>query len=311
MLNFNGEHLLPACLDSLSCGRGGRYDVVVADNGSGDGSLELLKNSYPWVRVIDIGRNRGFSVAYNIALRDVIARGDEYALLLNNDTYVAPDFVEEMLRAVEAEPTMGAVSPKIYFAHDPSLFWYAGGDVSLWTGTARHRGWKTVDRGQFDLRRDITLATGCAMLVRCSALRDVGLLDEQFWAYLEDVEWSLRFLKSGYRLGFAPKARVWHCCGATWVGSLGHGSQAKRQYLSTRNMLLLARKHVRWFQLPSYFAGFFLNHIAFYTALRLWRGDFEAIGAIYKGLWDGLRMCLAIERWRPAGGGGGGNESQA
>jgi hypothetical protein len=127
------------------------------------------------------------------------------------------------------------------------------------------------------------------MLLRCSALRDVGLLDENFWAYVEDLDLSVRLRRQGYRLVYAPLARVWHWDGATAVKSLGSGSQEVRQYLSTRNMLFLARKHLRWWQAPSFAAGFFITHVAFYAALRLWRRDFRAFAAIFKGLRHGLR----------------------
>src|SRR4030095_16378933 len=96
-----------------------------------------------------------------------------------------------------------------------------------------------------------------------AALREVGLLYEQFWAYAEDLDWSARFLGRGYRLAFAPKAHLWHLDGATSVKLLGSGSEAVRQFLSTRNMVFVARKHVRWYQLPTYILGFILKHIAF------------------------------------------------
>jgi hypothetical protein len=298
VLNFNGRGFLADCLDSLNRQTFSNFETVVVDNGSSDGSVALVHERYPRVQVLALDKNYGFSIAYNVALQRTISQGTEYALLLNNDTFVAPNFVEEMLETIENDCMVGAVCPKIYFADQPNAFWYAGGDFSLWTARARHRGWRKTDSGQFDDQREITLATGCAMLVRCSALREVGLLDEQLWAYLEDVEWSVRFLKKGYRLAFASKARLWHCDGGTWVRLLGAGSQFKRQYLSTRNMILLARKHVRWWQLPTYCGGFLVNHLAFYTALRLWRRDFKALLAIYRGLWHGLRMPLMVRGWK-------------
>jgi GT2 family glycosyltransferase len=292
VLNFNGEHLLPACLDSLARQTGADIDTVVVDNASSDGSAALVAQKYSWARFIALAENSGFSMANNVALRDALDRGSEYALLLNNDTFAAPDFVSQMLAVIQGDSRIAAVCPKIYFAHQPDMLWYAGGDFSLWTSATKHRGWMETDRGQFDHIREITQATGCAMLVRRSALQDVGLLDEQFWAYVEDLEWSVRFLKKGYRLAFAPKACLWHLDGATAVGALGSGSQVVRQFLSTRNMVLLARKHVSWWQVPSYTFGFLVNHIAFYTGLRLWHRDFRALSAIYKGLSQGLRTSL-------------------
>ena len=298
ILNFNGKCFLPDCLDSLDRQTVSNFETVVVDNGSSDGSAAFIRERYPQVKVLTLDKNYGFSIANNVALQRAIAEGTEYALLLNNDTFVAPNFVEEMVKAIESDGAAGAVCPKIYFAAQPNDLWYAGGDFSLWTARARHRGWRKTDAGQFDDSREITLATGCAMMVRCGALRDVGMLDEQFWAYLEDVDWSVRFLEKGYRLAYAPNAHVWHCDGGTAVQLVGGGSSFRRQYLSTRNMVLLGRKHARWWQLPSFSAGFFVNHIAFYTALRLWRRDFKALLAIYRGLWDGLRMPLMAQAWK-------------
>jgi len=292
VLNYNGELLLPACLDSLARQTGGDIDTVVVDNASTDGSGAMVAQKYPWARFLALDKNYGFSRANNVALCDALDRGSDYALLLNNDTFAAPDFISEMLAVIHSDPSVGAVCPKIYFADQPETLWYAGGDFSLWTGMPKHRGWKKIDRGQYDWRQEITQGTGCALLVRCSALHDVGLLDEQFWAYVEDLDWSVRFLKRGYRLKFVPRAHLWHLDGATAVKSLGSGSACIRQFLSTRNMVFLARKHVRWWQMPTYAFGFLLSHIAFYTILRLWRRDFRALVAIYRGLSQGLRTSL-------------------
>jgi GT2 family glycosyltransferase len=292
VLNFNGEQLLPACLDSLARQTNTDIDTVVVDNASSDGSAVLVAQKYPWARFLALDQNYGFSKANNIALRDAIDRGSDYALLLNNDTYAAPDFISELLKVIDGDPRIGAVCPKIYFAHQPDMLWYAGGDFNLWTGASRHRGWKEIDHGQYDQNQEITQGTGCAMLVRCGVLRNVGFLDEQFWTYAEDLDWSVRFLKRGYRLAFASKARLWHLDGATNVKSLGSGSHARRQYLSTRNMVFLARKHLRWWQAPTYLCGFLVNHVGLYTVVRLRRRDFRALFAIYRGLSQGLRTSL-------------------
>jgi hypothetical protein len=207
-----------------------------------------------------------------------------------------------MLSAIQADPRIAAVCPKIYFAQSPKLLWYAGADFSLWTSRVITRGWKQPDGPAFDTAQEISQATGCAMLLRCSALREVGLLDENFWAYVEDLDLSVRLKRQGYRLVYAPRARVWHWDGATTVKSLGSGSQEFRQYLSTRNMLFLARKHIHWWQAPTFALGFLLTHVAFYSALRLGRRDFRAFFALLKGLRDGLQpvhrggMQLAVRK---------------
>jgi GT2 family glycosyltransferase len=299
VLNFNGEHLLPACLDSIARQRDVEIETVVVDNGSTDGSAVLVAQNYPWARFLSLDKNYGFCLANNVALRDVMARGSDYAILLNNDTIAAPDMVSEMIAVIESDSRIAAVCPKIYFAHSPDVIWYAGGDFSMWTSVTRHRGWKATDRGQFDRQQEITQATGCAMLVRCSTLQDVGLLDEQFRSYAEDLEWSVRFSKKGYKLTFAPKAQLWHLDGATNVKAMASGSEAIRQYYSTRNMILLARKHVQLLQVPTFVSGFIISHVAFYTALRLWRRDFAALAAIYRGIAHGLTMSRVAASGNP------------
>lgn len=294
VLNYNGVNLLPACLDSLERQAGAEnFDVQVVDNASTDGSAALVAAKYGWARFVALDRNYGFAGANNAAMREAQASGYEYVLLLNNDTFAAPTFLAEMLAIAEADPKIAAVCPKIYFAKDPHRLWYAGGDFNLWTSVVKHRGWKQLDTRQFDAGPDLTQATGCAMLVRVEAMREVGLLDDRFWSYAEDLDWSVRFLKQGYRIAFASKAHLWHLDGATYVAAVGKGSQERRQFLSTRNMIFVARKHVRWWQMPSHTAGFLLNHVAFFTALRIWRRDFRALAAIYRGIAEGLSTPLA------------------
>lgn len=298
VLTCNGRELLRACLQSLAQQTFTDFETMVVDNGSTDGSLEMLAREFPAVRVIALPENLGFSIANNVALRDALDRGFEFVMLLNNDTIVDRSAVGEMLGAIAVDGKIAAVCPKIYFAAQPDFFWYAGADFSLWTARLIQRGWKQKDVGQFDHRLDVSVATGCAVLLRASALRDVGLLDETLWAYLEDVEWSIRFLRHGYSLRLAPKARVWHNDGATWVQVLGGGSQVKRQFLSTRNMLLMGKKHARWWQIPTYLLGFIFYHVLFYSALRIVRRDYRALWAIYRGIGSSLRMMATQARAR-------------
>jgi GT2 family glycosyltransferase len=296
ILNWNSHEMTAECIRSLRAMDTSDFEIIVVDNGSSDGSADKLLQQFPQITVLPQAENLGFAAGCNVGMRHALADQAEYVLLLNNDTVVAPEFIREMLATIQSDPRIGVVCPKIFFTDRPNLLWYAGADFSPWTGTSKHRGWKEVDHGQFDGCKEITQATGCAMLVRCNALLNVGLLDEQFWAYVEDLDWSLRFLKRGYRLAFAPNAWLWHHDGATAVKSLGAGSAASRQFFSTRNMVFLARKHVSWWQMPTFALGFMFNHIAFYTALRLWRHDFRALLAIYRGVGQGLRTSLS-SRW--------------
>lgn len=290
--NLNGGQMTADCIRSLLANDAIDFEIVIVENASTDSSVEMLRHEFPAVTILPQAQNLGFASACNVGLRHALANRVEYLLLLNNDTFAAPNFLHAMLRVIQSDPRIAAVCPKIYFAARPQTLWYAGGDFSLWTAHPKHRGWKQTDRGQFDQQSQITQATGCAMLVRSSAIHDVGLLDAQFFAYVEDLDWSIRFLRRGYRLAFAPEARLWHHDGATSVAGLACGSQSVRQFYSTRNMVFLARKHLNFWQTPGFALGFLINHIAFYTALRLWRRDFQALRALYRGLAHGLRTPL-------------------
>ena len=295
VLNWNGRPFLQECLSSLKEQDYEGFETVLVDNGSTDGSADYVRDAFPRVRIFSLPENLGFCGANNKAIQESLSRGIKYVLLLNNDTFVAPRFVREIIKAAEDDPEVAVVCPKIFWARRPNVFWYAGADLNLWLGRARHRGYNQEDHGQFDSRTVITLATGCAMLVRCSAIAEVGMLNEDLWAYAEDLEWGLRFQQAGYKLRFAPTARVWHYDGSTNVVA---GSQAIRLYYSTRNLLHIGMKYCRWWQVPTFLLGFLIFHLAFFFALRLMRSDYPALVALYAGVRDALRGSM--QRYRGA-----------
>lgn len=286
VLNYNGKHFLDQCLDSLRAQTFNEFETLLVDNASQDGSAEYVAQNFPEVRVLALPENIGFCAGNNRGMSDAISRGADCVLLLNNDTRVAPDFIEHLLAVLSQDTSIAVVCPKIYFMEKPDRFWYAGGTFSLWTSRSRHLGWKEADHGQCDRQRGITAATGCAMLVRTSAIEHVGLLRTDFWAYCEDVEWTLRFLEQGYRVLYEPRSRLWHYDGGTTVA---HGSAFRRQYLSTRNLLRLGRQHARWFQFPTFLLGFLVLHVGYYSGLRLLRRDYRGFWAIYQGIFDSLQ----------------------
>jgi GT2 family glycosyltransferase len=211
VLSWNGREDTLACVDSLARSRGPRLHVVVVDNGSSDGTVAAVRAGHPGVTVIENGTNLGFAEGNNVGLRAARETGADYVLLLNNDTIVAPDSIAQLVAAGERLPDAGALCPLILYRDEPERIWYAGARFDPRRGhNGRHTGYGELDRGQYDRVREIGRGTGAAMLVRRGALEGVGLLDGDLFLQVEDVEWSLRMRRAGWRIFFVPAGRVWH-----------------------------------------------------------------------------------------------------
>jgi GT2 family glycosyltransferase len=173
--------------------------------------------------------------------------------------------VERML----AEPDTGAVAPKIYYHAHPDLLWYAGGEISFWTGTMKHTGIREKDAGQYDAVRVVDYATGCAVLVPGEVVARVGMLDTGYGMYGEDADWSLRIRKAGYRIVVEPRARVWHRIS---VSTGGHLSFYKLRHKFVSNFRFFAR-YARWYHWPVFpWAGVLVNAAAAGRYLMTSRG---------------------------------------
>lgn len=209
------------------------YDRAQAEAGGGpepEGTrLVLVRN----------GENLGFTAGNNVGFRYALARGDaDWVWMLNNDTVVAPDALDAMLAAAAAEPGVGMVGSKLLFYDEPDVVQAAaGGVLTPWKGSTRLIGGER-DRGQWDAPREPEYIHGASLLARGEVLRRVGLLDERYFIYSEEVDWCLRTRAAGFRLAYAPASRVWHKEGR----SVGQKS-AFQDYHAVRSKLLLVQKH--------------------------------------------------------------------
>jgi len=250
VLNWNGKEVTPRCLDSLLASDCPADRIVVVDNASTDGSADLVRGRYPQVVLIENDSNLGFAEGNNVGIRYLLEQGFELVMLLNNDAVVDAQCLCEMKRAAEREPA-AAYGATIYEMSGPERLWYAGGTISRYTLDARHHTETAELKGTL---RTTELITGCCMLFRAEALKKIGLLDEDFFAYYEDVDWCLRAQGAGERLAYVPAAIVRHDVSHSFqrTGSeTGAGRYSWSQsrplvlYLAYRNRLLLARKHAR------------------------------------------------------------------
>jgi GT2 family glycosyltransferase len=210
LLNWNSYEVTMECLLSLRKMDYKNFEVVMADNGSVDGSAEKLLASAPEIRLVRNATNLGFAGGCNAGIRDALSRENDYVLLLNNDTIVAPDFLSQMVSAAESDSAIGAASPKILFFDRPDRLNYAGGVHKLWRLFPSVIGLRQLDDGRYDQMREVSFLTGCAFLIKAEVVRRVGVLEEVYFHFYEDIEWSLRIIKAGFKCVYVPKAVIWH-----------------------------------------------------------------------------------------------------
>ena len=233
VLNWRRPREVLACLASIEAQDYPSYETVVVDNGSANGSVAEIRRQCPSVWVIENGRNLGFAAGSNRGIDYLMRRGVDYVLLLNDDATCEPELVSRLIEYAEVDPSIGVLGPTIFYADPPgTIIWSAGGIVDR-LGRPRHLRADEPADGSLPRARDVDYVTGCALLIRRDVIETVGILDERFFAYWEEVEWCARARAAGFRIVYVPAARVWH-------GLRQHDRETSRfyQYLMTRNRLL-------------------------------------------------------------------------
>jgi len=206
ILNLNGEKYLRDCLEALSSQTFRDFEVVVVDNGSEDGSLELLEKDFSWVRVIALDGNAGFARGNNVGFE---ASSSRYIATLNNDTVADSHWLAALYEAAEGDTGVGMVASKILLGREGDELDSAGMLVYP-DGMTRQRGRGERDRGQFDSTGEVLFPSACAALYRREMLEETGFFDEDFFSYCEDADLGLRGRLSGWKAVFAPKAVIRH-----------------------------------------------------------------------------------------------------
>jgi hypothetical protein len=224
------------CVESLAAEPG--VDVLVVDNGSHTPIGEAL--AARGVACLRSAENRGYAGGANLGLRRALDAGADVVLLLNNDARVRPGATAAALAVLAADPRIAVVGPKVLAREDPSRLWLAWGEVTYRQSLVALCGAGAEDGPAFARERDVDWVAGCAMWFRREALAAVGLLDEAFFAYHEEVDWCARAREAGWRVVYGPRAVVTH------TGRGSHGSPASiriRKYFAARNAILFARRH--------------------------------------------------------------------
>jgi GT2 family glycosyltransferase len=226
-----------ACLSSLLARPYPNLDVAVLDNASSDGTAAAVRAAYPTIEVIETGGNLGYAAGNNVGLEWARLQGAEYAVLLNEDTIVDPDFIAHLVDAAQARPELAFLGPLVYHFTEPEVIQSAGGLIAADWRT-HHRGQNELDTGQYDEPFQADWVSGCAIFMRMSVVERIGMLDPAFFIYSEEVDWCLRARRAGFSGLVVPTARIWH------KGVRRDYAPGPRvTYLSARNHLRLLSKH--------------------------------------------------------------------
>jgi GT2 family glycosyltransferase len=294
VLSYEGKALLDEVLPSLLAQTYPNLAVTVVDNGSTDGTEEHVRERWPQVGVLRLERNVGVAAALN---RGIESATGELVALLNNDIELNPHWLERLVAAVIEHPEAASVSGKMLrFAQRDVID--AAGDGMRWSGAAFNRGGGEPDRGQWERDEEVFSACAGAALYRRSALREVGPFDEDFFAYLEDIDWGLRAQLLGFRSRYVPGAVGYHMRGATT-------SQDKPRYR------LPQRRNQIWLVVKNYPGAALARHAHEIALLALGQAVQDTregvLGAALRGWWEALlglprmlRKRRAIQRSRRA-----------
>lgn len=196
------------CLRSLAVSAYPNLATLLVDNGSADCDALAALAERLGARLVRSERNRGFAGGANLGLRVALAESPDYALLVNNDALVAPEAPSRLVATAESDAAIAAVGPKVLYAREPSRIWYLGGRWRGWFAAGLAEG--ADDDGRWDGVWPVDFVSGCGLLLRCSALRQVGLFDERFFTYYEDADLCRRLTAAGYRVVADGRARMWH-----------------------------------------------------------------------------------------------------
>ena len=274
--------------DTLDCIRSLRQtdnnmEIILVDNGTQPDPRELYKREFPDTVFLRNEENLGTPIGNNVGIRYALDHGADYVMMLNNDTIVDKNFLRPMIAAMETDKQIGVAGGKIYYYSDPKRVWFAGGKFSRLTSKVQHIGILKYDHELRTVSANNDFLSGCFSLFRASVLHKVGLLDERFFAYMEDVDLNVRIRQAGYKLAYVPEAFIYHKVSTT----IGVDSPFFL-YFNMRNRILMLKKHNSYLErlaaIPylSFFYGRQIVRLA--IKHRYWIG----VKAVLYGIQDGF-----------------------
>lgn len=295
VVNWNQPQFTRQCVESLLRGHVVPDVVLVVDNGSIADPRPILDGIGGCIQWVLLPENRGFAAGANAGMRRALALGAETVFLINNDAVADPRCLAELAAALERQK-LAAAGAKTLTRENPPRIHTAYGVLTYHGPLVQQRGWMEPDTSRFSEFAEVDYVSGCAVLLCRCALEQVGLFDEAFFAYHEDLDWCVRARRAGYKVAYVPTAVVYH-----WMhASTGGGYTSPITYLSARNAILFVRKNA-----PVHLQAKYATHLAVNLikdgVFRWRRRELQGFRLRLRGLWDGLlQRPVPVEELRLA-----------
>ena len=241
ILNWNQVDLTLDCLASIYQQDYANFRIVLVDNGSTDGSTEKIRAQFPAVKVIENGRNLGYSKGNNIGIVHALEQKADYILLLNNDTIVDQQMVRLLVQAAEQDPAVGITGPTMLYYDQPDIIWCGGNRINWANGEPiRLNEGKSFSTIQALDKQEVDFITSCAVCIKRAVFEKIGLIDEKFFIYFDEIDWFARAKAAGWKTVYIPSAKLWHKVSA----AMGESSPGTDYYM-VRNRFLFIFKNMQ------------------------------------------------------------------
>lgn len=287
ILNWNGVEDTIECVESLKKVTYPDYNIAVVDNGSSGNDVEILKAKFgDYIDIIENGKNLGFPEGCNVGIRYALENGADYILLLNNDTVVDPDFLSELVRMAESDPSIGIIGPKTYFYDEPNLLQFTWARIDLWRGMIFQPGANETDTGQCDEVHEADYVQGSCFLIKRAVTENIGLMDPRYFSHWDECDYCMRAKRAGFRLVYLPQAKIWHK-----LARSGGKITGWFQYWNTRNCFLFMKKYATRWQIVTFTLWFFGLTFWYRSAVYLlYYRNVKVLRYFYRGILHGLMM---------------------
>lgn len=260
IVSYNLKEDTAACIDSLYAAGASLDQIIIVDNASTDGSISYLREKIgPLLKLIISGENKGYASGVNLGVQAALAEGTDWVLIMNNDTHVASDFIQQMTWAIEiAGNTYALFGPLILFHDFPQKVWYFGDKRVPGTLFTYNPYYMKPFPADTPVVMPVDFLNGCAMLIHRSVFERIGLFDDSIFMYSEEVDFCWRARQAGFKMAGIASARMWHK-----VSASAKRVPEKSLIQRTRNQILFYRRYASWAQMPVMFLLSSLRNLGF------------------------------------------------